>query len=313
MSEFGWIDTYFRPLAEARKEALSLRDDAALLSLPTGMQLAITTDMLNEGVHFLPATPPHLIAQKALRVNLSDLAAMGATAYAYSLALALPRGTDEAWIADFTSGLAQDQQAFGCILIGGDTTASHGPLGVSITAYGHVPVGKALTRSGAQQGDDLYVSGTIGDGWLGLRMAQGHLHAQDITVMRYHLPEPRLTLGKALQGHASACMDISDGLLQDLAHLCRASGMAAALDASQIPLSHAAHQLMGEGRIHLADLLGGGDDYELLFAAPPSARGYLEGWGNLSRIGTLREGSGITLYDAHGDVIPIQMTGWQHF
>ncbi len=313
MSEFSWIETYFRPLAQAHPESLQLQDDAALLECPANTQLVITTDMLHEGVHFLAGTTPHLIAQKALRCNLSDLAAMGAVAFGYTLALGLPRHTDAAWLADFTAGLAADQQTFGCGLLGGDTTATLGPLSIAITAYGHIPHGKAHRRTGAQIGDDIYVSGPIGDAYIGLRMAKGELPADNAMIARYELPMPRLELGVRLQGLATACLDISDGLLQDMEHICTASSCAAALDASHIPLSPTAHQLMGAGHIHLPELLAGGDDYELLFTASPMSRLALDKIPGLTRIGTIRQGSGLTLYDAHGDILPINSKGYQHF
>lgn len=315
MHEFHWISSYFAPLAHP-DFALSLRDDAALLTVPSGMQLVISTDTLNEQVHFLPHTPAELIASKALAVNLSDMAAMGANPLAYSLALSLPRDTTEDWIAVFADGLADMQQQHGIHLLGGDTTATQGPLSLTITAYGLCETGNALRRSGAQTGDDIYVSGTIGDGMIGLAMAQhGIMHP---LRTRYEQPTPRIGLGKRLCGIATACMDISDGLLQDLRHLCTASHAGAQVDLARLPVSCDAQEWIKTEGLSLTDLACGGDDYELLFTAPESAQNTLaqiaqqEG-GSLTMIGKITEAGIWAIRDEHGNSISPSTLGYQHF
>ena len=217
------------------------------------------------GVHFLPDDPPDLVGRKLLRVNLSDLAAKGATPLGYLMTVSAPRDTPDAWFAGFAAGLAADQAAFAITLLGGDTTSTPGPISLSLTAVGHVAPGQMVQRAGAQAGDSIWVSGTIGDGALGLAVAQGRLadptgHLLD----RYRLPRPRL--GLAIAGIASAGMDISDGLVQDLGHLCRAAGLTATIEAALVPLSDAA---AAAGPDWLTTCLTGGDDYELLLAVPP--------------------------------------------
>ena len=306
MREFEWIARYFAPLA-CPDASLNLRDDAALLSLPEGQQLVITTDTLNEGIHFLPHTPPDRLAHKALAVNLSDLAAMGAQAHAYSLALSLPCHTDEAWIAGFAAGLAAMQSTHKVQLIGGDTTATDGPLSITISAYGLCPAGQALTRKGAKSGDLICVSGTIGDAVIGLQMARENVSHP--LRARYEQPEPRLTLGVALRGIASACMDISDGLVQDVGQLSNASGVGAVLYAAQIPLHTTAIEWIAHERITLAELMGGGDDYELLFTLPPLAKPDLP----FTVIGAIEAGEGVRVLDAAGTIMPLTKGGYSHF
>ena len=220
-----------------------------------------------EGVHFLPGTEPSLVARKLMRVNLSDLASMGAVAFGYLITISVPRGFGEAWYAGFAAGLAEDQAAFGVAMLGGDTTQTPGPLNLSLTAIGHVAPGAALRRNGARAGDAVWVTGTIGDGALGLSAARGELADPDGYLKgRYDLPTPRL--GLPLAGWARACMDVSDGLFQDLGHICRASGVGAVVEAGLIPLSA---QARAAGPSWRERAMVGGDDYELLLAAP--------GWG----------------------------------
>ena len=254
--EFDLIETYFKPLAKGAPGALGLADDAAVLTPTGGHDLVVTQDMLVEGVHFRDTDPAGRVAQKALRVNLSDLAAMGATPVAYLLSLALPAAVDDAWVAAAAAGLAADQAEFGVHLIGGDTVSTPGPLTLSITALGQTPNGLALRRSGARPGDLVMVSGMIGDACLGLDVLEGGdttapgapgAPGADYLVDRYQLPSPRLSLGLALRGLATAAIDISDGLVADLGHLCGASGVGAAVDLGRVPVSpaaapdHAAH------------------------------------------------------------------------
>ncbi|WP_439498827.1 thiamine-phosphate kinase [Bosea sp. (in: a-proteobacteria)] len=272
--EFELIARYFAPIAGPG--GLGLRDDAGLLRPARGYELVVTTDALVAGVHFLPDDPPASIARKALAVNLSDLAAKGAKPDGFVLTLVLPKDWTPDWLADFAGGLAQEAQAGGCPLIGGDTVSTSGPLTLSITAFGSVPAGRMVRRSGAKSGDLVLVSGTIGDGALGLKVhapgrpdwvaglgeaARAHL------TERYLHPRPRLVLAEALQLHASAAMDVSDGLVGDLAKLLSASGVGAEIDLDTVPLSDAARAaIMADPA--LAELAWtGGDDYEILCTA----------------------------------------------
>lgn len=307
--EFTLIGRHFRPLAGP--EALGLLDDAALLTPPPGQQLVLAADAMVAGVHFLADDPPETIGRKLLRVNLSDLAAMGATPLGYLMTIALTPATDDAWLAQFVAGLALDQQEFGLQVLGGDTVSTPGPLSLSLTILGLVPPGAALRRAGARPGDDLWVSGRIGDGYLGLRAARGEIADPDgILARRYRLPEPRLALGLALRGLARACMDVSDGLLQDLSHLCRAGSCAAEAEAALVPVSDAAAPI--------AALVTGGDDYELLFAAAPTDRDAILAAGlaartSVTRIGRFTAGAPrVTLRDREGADITPQKLGWSH-
>lgn len=308
-AEFALIARHFRPLAG--EGALGLGDDAALLTPPSGRELVLAADAMVAGVHFLPEDPPETIGRKLLRVNLSDLAAMGADPLGYLMTVALPRGTTDDWLAAFAAGLAEDQARFGLAVLGGDTVATPGPLALSLTILGTVEPGRALRRAGARAGDDIWVSGRIGDGWLGLRAARGEIpDAGGALARRYRLPEPRLALGRALRGLAHAAMDVSDGLLQDLSHLCRAGGVAAEVEGPRVPVSDPAAPL--------AALVTGGDDYELLFAAAAedalrvraaAAAAATE----VTRIGRFTEGPPrVTLRDAAGRDVTPERLGWSH-
>jgi thiamine-monophosphate kinase len=307
--EFSMIARHFRPLAGP--EGLNLLDDAALLTPPAGAQLVLAADAMVAGVHFLPDDPPQTIGRKLLRVNLSDLAAMGATPLGYLMTIALTPETDEAWLAGFVAGLAEDQSAFGLNVLGGDTVSTPGPLTLSLTILGQVPPGAALTRAGAKPGDDLWVSGRIGDGWLGLRAARGEIPDPDgALARRYRLPEPRLALGLALRGLARAAMDVSDGLLQDASHLCRAGDCAAVLEAALVPVS--------DTTAPITALVTGGDDYELLFAAAPEDRQAVLDAGHAARTPVTRVGRftpgppRVILSDKAGaDITPAKL-GWSH-
>ena len=316
--EFEFIANQLRPLAADAPAALGLADDAALLEPPPGMQLAMTKDMLVEGVHFLPHDPAAQIAQKLLRVNLSDLAAMGADPLGYLLALARPKRLPPEWLARFCSGLADDQQEFGLHLLGGDTVSTPGPLTLSITALGAIPRGQALRRDTARLGDDLYVSGTLGDAALGLQVLQGRLSpsmaASAILVERYQQPQPRLALGRALRGIAHAAIDISDGLIADLGHILEASRLGAELWADAVPLSGAAARQRGAREAALT----GGDDYELLFAVHPEQGPVVDAIGQqlglpMTRIGHLHPEPGLHVLDRDGRPVTVERTGWQHF
>ncbi len=293
---------------------LDLLDDAALLTPPPGRQLVLTADAIVEGVHFLPGDPPDTVGRKLLRVNLSDLAAMAAAPLAYLLTVSAPRSTEDEWFAAFAAGLAQDQALFGVGLLGGDTTSTPGPLSLTATCIGHVAPGRALRRAGAAAGDEVWVTGTIGDGALGLRALQGHVPDPDGWLAgRYRLPQPRL--GLALHGVASAGMDVSDGLLQDLGHLCRLAGLGARIEAPLVPLSQAA---AAAGPDWLGTCLTGGDDYELLLAVPPGRSSALQAVAaaagvQVTRIGAFVPGRGVAVLDAAGGLVPLDRPGWSHF
>lgn len=309
--EFVRIARYFRPLAGPG--ALALGDDAAVFAPPAGRELVVAADAMVAGVHFLPDDPPDLVARKLLRTNLSDLAAMGAVAFGYLLTVSVPRGTPEAWFEGFSAGLAADQAAFGVTLLGGDTTSTPGPVSLSLTIMGSVAPGRALRRNGARAGDGIWVSGTIGDGALGLLAAQGEI-ADAYLADRYRVPRPRMALGAALVGIAGAAMDVSDGLVQDLGHLCRESGVAAEIEAGLVPLSEAARAV---GRLELC--LTGGDDYELLFAVPPARDAELLEVARavgipVTRIGTFRAGEPrVTVIGNDGVGMRLSRGGWSHF
>ena len=316
--EFALIARHFRPLAG--EGALDLGDDAALLTPPAGQQLVLAADALVAGVHFLPDDPPGMIARKLLRVNLSDLAAMGAAPLGYLMTTAFTRGTADSWIAAFVAGLAEDQERFGIAVLGGDTVATPGPACFSLTIIGVVPPGQALHRRGAQIGDDIWVSGSIGDGALGLRVLQGKLaaDAEGHLARRYRLPEPRLALGQVLRGVARAAMDVSDGLVQDLGHRCRAAGCGAEVIADAVPLSAAASAALAGDAALLPLILTGGDDYELLFAAAPEDADAVRAAGEkagvpVARLGRFIAGEAVVVRDASGAALSLPQGGWSHF
>ena len=321
--KFDFIERFFRPLSRAAPGAFALGNDGALLTPPAGASLVVTKDLMVAGVHYPEGEEPATVARRLLRVNLSDLAAMGAAATAYALGLALPEDIADVWVEAFAAGLARDQEAFGVALIGGDTVATKGPAVLSLTAFGTVAGDACLTRAGAGEGDDIYVSGTVGDATLGLRAVHGGL--ADLTTedhaalaARFRLPEPRLALGAALVGIATCAIDVSDGLVADLGHICAESGVAARFAAAAVPLSAAAKRAIDRGEAAIADLVTGGDDYELLFCAPLSKRGAIEALGHrlelaVSRIGTIEHGQGVTVVDADGQPLALGRTGYQHF
>ncbi len=318
-AEFSLIARHFRPLAGPG--ALDLRDDAAVLDMPPGRQLVAAVDAMVAGVHFLPDDPPESIGRKLLRVNLSDLAAMGAAPLGYLMTTAFPKGIADDWIARFVAGLAEDQREFGITVLGGDTVSTPGPLTLSLTILGTVPPGAALLRSGARPGDALWVSGSIGDGALGLRVLQGRLppDARGHLATRYRLPQPRLALGQGLLGLALAAMDVSDGLAQDLGHLCRESGCGAVLEAPAVPLSGAARAALLADPALLPVVLAGGDDYELLFAAPAGADAQVLAAGvaagvAVTRIGRFVEGPAeVLVHGPDGTPLALDRQGWSHF
>ncbi len=321
LSEFERVARFFAPLAAPG--ALGLVDDVALIDGPPGEQYVLKTDAIVEGVDFLPGTPADQVAQKLLRVNLSDLAAKGAAPLGYLLVTALPRSLGEDWLAAFAAGLAKDQATYGIGLLGGDMSAIDGPITLSIAAIGRVAAGRAVLRSGARPGDLVYVSGTLGDAALGLAVQQGRLALPDATareflIDRYHLPQPRLALGQRLAGLAHAMLDVSDGLVADLGHLCDASGVGATVEAALLPLSAAALPAVNGDRHWLQAALGGGDDYELLFSAPQEAAPAIAALARetglrVTAIGRIAEGSGVRVLDRDGAELPVEHAGYRHF
>ncbi|MBU8540252.1 thiamine-phosphate kinase [Falsiroseomonas tokyonensis] len=315
-AEFGLIARHFAPLAG--KGGLGLGDDAALLDPPPGRSLVLAADAMVAGVHFLPDDPPETLGRKLLRVNLSDLAAMGATPLAYLMTTAFPRGVTQDWIAAFAAGLALDQAEFGIELLGGDTVATDGPATFSLTILGHVAPGAALRRMGARVGDEVWVSGSIGDGALGLLALTGRLPPDPHLASRYRLPQPRVALGLALVGLARAAMDVSDGLVQDLGHLARAAGCGAVIEAASVPLSAPAQAALAADPALLPRIMTGGDDYELLFAADPADSDRVlaaaaEAGVPVTRIGVFVAGQGVRLRDPAGHDVPLPASGWSHF
>ncbi len=310
-SEFSIIARYFAPLSED-----ALIDDAIAVGCPSGMEWVMTTDSMQEGIHFIGDESPAALAQKLLRVNLSDLAAKGARPRHYFLNIGLPSGTGENWIAGFADGLKQDQKQFGLTLAGGDSTNTKRDISLSITVMGLVPAGGMTRRSGARAGDRIYVTGTIGDGFLGLLAAKGKLDAPAM-LARYRMPTPRCDLGIAIRGLATAAMDISDGLLQDLGHLCRASGLGADLVLEQVP--HSADGVAwhdGDEERRMA-LLSGGDDYELLFTMPEFLEHHLlsiatQTATSVACIGQMTKGNAWQLRNAKGDILNVTEEGYSH-
>jgi len=312
--EFETIAALFAPLAFGHKAALGLGDDAACLVPPPGRDLVVTADALVAGVHFFADDPPASVARKALRCNLSDLAAKGARPLGYFLTLALPPDYHGRRLRQFARGLGIDGALFGIPLLGGDTTATPGPLTVSIVAIGTVERGTMLRRDGARPGDDVWMSGTLGDAALGLiRESAAYLRR------RYNRPEPRLALGQKLVGIAHACMDISDGLGADLGHMCERSQVGAIVELARLPLSTAARLALKRDPKLLETLVAGGDDYELLFAAPPAKRRAVlraaaATGTRATQIGRFAAGpGGVRFADASGALQSFARAGFTHF
>ncbi len=322
LGEFERIERFLRPLTRDFPDAFALTDDAGRVPVSPGRELLVTTDAMVEGVHYLPEEPPDRLARKLLRVNLSDLAAMGAVPLAYTLTTALPGSVEDSWLERFAAGLGADQERYGIELLGGDSVSTPGPPLVSVTAFGTCAPDRFLRRSGARPGDSLWVSGTVGDGALGLEAARGNLADLDprhveALAGRYHLPEPRLGLGQALVGLATAAIDLSDGLAGDIRHVCRASGVGAQIDTAALPFSDAARAALAADPRRRARAVAGGDDYELLFTAPAGRDPALSTLSSrlgltLSRIGTMTGDGDIVLLDADGQVMT-GLSGWTHF
>jgi thiamine-monophosphate kinase len=319
--EFERIRRYFAPLAGPG--GLGLLDDAALVECRAGQRLVMTADAIVAGVHFLPEDPPDLVAKKLLRVNLSDLAAMGARPLHYLLTTALPVSLGAGWVAEFARGLGEDQRLYGIDLIGGDSVSTAGPAALSLTAIGEVAAGAEIRRTGARAGDDIWVSGTIGDAYLGLGLLRGaapRLAAEHRTALirRFQLPEPRVILGPALSGVASAMIDVSDGLLADLGHICETSHLAGVVELASLPMSPAARAVVVLEPDVAPQLATGGDDYELLFTAPSEAVDAVRALGSqlavpVTRIGRIEAGDGVRLVDAGGREVTVEASGYRHF
>ncbi|MEQ9813497.1 MAG: thiamine-phosphate kinase [Azospirillaceae bacterium] len=318
--EFERIATYFAPLA-TDAGAAGLKDDAAVFALTAGEEAVVTTDAMVEGTHYLRGEDPARLARKLLRVNLSDLAAKGATPRHYLLTLALPESLGEDWIAGFARGLKADQERYGIALLGGDSVRTEGPAVLSVTMLGTLPAGACLRRDGARPGHDLWVTGTVGDAVLGLAILKGRLvaapDAATFLTGRYHLPEPPVALGPDLIGVAGAAMDVSDGLGGDVAHIARASGVAIDVALDRLPLSDAAAALIAEDIDLFLEAASGGDDYEILFTAPPEQADQVAALAArhgvaISRIGRVGEGSGVHFRGRDGD-IEERLSGWRHY
>jgi thiamine-monophosphate kinase len=321
LGEFERVRRFFAPLAGPG--GLGLLDDAAIVDCRAGQRLVVTADAIVAGVHYLPDDPPDLVARKLLRVNLSDLAAMGARPLYYLLTTALPAALGSDWLAEFTRGLAEDQHRFGIDLLGGDSVATTGPAVLSLTAIGEVAAGMEVRRNDARAGDLVWVSGTIGDAFLGLALLRGaypQLAAEYRArlIGRFQVPDPRVDLGCRLAGIAHAMIDISDGLLADLGHICETSCVAAVVELASLPLSSAAKVITdGEPGVRIA-VAAGGDDYELLFTAPAGLAKAIDDLSSvlglpITTIGRIEPGEGVRLVDAEGRTIPVGKSGYQHF
>ena len=323
MNEFDFIASQLKPLAGSFAGALDLEDDAAILTPEKGQEFVVTTDALTAGIHFFATDPPRLIAQKCLRVNLSDIAAMGAAPYCYSLALMLPEQTSQGWLSEFCDGLRADQDDHNVHLSGGDTTSTNGPLSVAITMIGTVPAGKAVKRSTARIGDDIWVTGTIGDAAMGLQALKGALTTIDAAarhalVRRYHVPQPRNRIAPTLRHVATSAIDISDGLAADLGHICTASGVGAKVSASKIPVSDHVLSLLNTSAITFETILSGGDDYELMFTANPDKHKKINILSKdlnlkISKIGRLTADLEVGFINQDGRMLTFSSNGFRHF
>jgi thiamine-monophosphate kinase len=307
MDEFGIIAKYFAPLAG--EGAFGLTDDVALLPRRAGHELVVTTDAIVEGVDFFGFDPPSTIARKALRVNLSDLAAKGAEPIHYLANLSLPHSVTPDWLAGFADGLAQDQRQYGVTLLGGDTGATDGPLSISVTAFGFVPEGKMIRRSGARVGDHVYVTGSIGDSGGGLAIFRREAHDlsdadRDALIARYRVPEPPVSFTPALRDIAHASVDVSDGLIADLGHIASSSGVRIVVEGEKVPLSAPLRALWGEGVLPRAVVAG--DDYQIAFTGPAGLSG------SFTLVGRVEAGSGAVLM-LNGREVALPKPGYRHF
>jgi thiamine-monophosphate kinase len=316
------IARFFAPLA-SHPGAFGLTDDAAAIAPPPGCDLVLTADGIIGGMHFFADETADMIARKALRVNLSDLAAKGAKPLGFLLTLALPADTGEDWLSAFAQGMREDAAGYGCPLLGGDSVRTPGPVTVSIAMFGSVPAGTMVRRSGAKFGDVVFVSGTVGDGALGLALRRGAVWRLDAEqsehlAARYRLPQPRTALAEAVRTHASAAMDVSDGLVGDLTKLCRVSGVSAEVEAVRVPLSGAAQAVIIADRGALETALTGGDDYEVLCTVPPrraeSFRAAAQAAGvPVTAIGRVSAGEGARFAGADGGTLAFRRAAFSHF
>lgn len=323
LSEFELIEKLLKPLAAQAPGAFALADDAAMLpDLALGESFVVTKDALSIGTHMLADDPPADMARKALRVNLSDLAAMGARPVGFFMALCLGDKTDQAFLETFVEGLADDVAQFDIPLMGGDIIRHEGAFTVSITAFGAVQKDNVLRRNGARAGDSLWVSGTIGDGALGLKAARGELPALDpahreALIQRYRVPEPRLNLGADLAGTARACIDISDGLIADVGHICELSGIGCSIEVEAVPLSEAGRYALNLESDILSTILTGGDDYELAFSVDPKNEKHLSTFATetevpVKRIGRFEKSVGVRVMDGTGSSLNLKEAGYVH-
>ena len=326
-SEEAIIQGFFEPLARGFPGAFGLKDDCAVLAAEPGHELVLKTDAIAEGVHFFADDPPADIGWKALAVNVSDLAAKGARPVAYLMALAFPQPPHRAWLAGFAEGLRLAQQQFGCHLVGGDTDRRPGPVAINITAIGTVPIGQMVRRGMAKPGDQLFVTGTLGDAALGLALRKDptlagrwRLTTDEVAfaLQRYLRPEPRLALTPALRAHAAAAMDLSDGLIKDLGRMCAASGVGARIRASDLPVSAAVSRAVSADDKWLENVLAGGDDYELLIAvAPIKVESFLIAASGLefpvTQIGEVSQTERLIVEGPSGAPIDLPRTGYDHF
>ncbi len=320
--EFALIARLFAPLARDWPGAYGLLDDAATIAVPPAEELVVTKDLIVEGVHFMPDDPPDLIARKLLRVNVSDLAAKGARPVGYLLGLTISRRTTLDWLDRFAAGLGADQARYGMSLIGGDTTAGEGPAVFSLTAFGSLPIGTIMRRGGAKPGDRVFLSGSVGDAALGLMALKGELPTLDAAartylVGRYHVPEPRPELGVRLRGLAHAALDVSDGLIADLGHMAEVSGVGAEIEIASLPLSPAAQSALAADGALIDTILTGGDDYEILFAAPEAAAQVIQEAAKatgtaVTAIGRIVAGRGVKALRPDGTPHRLERTGFRH-
>jgi thiamine-monophosphate kinase len=316
------ISRHFKPLA-TDPGALGLTDDAAFIKPPPGCDLVLKTDAIVGGVHFFPDDPPGQLARKAMRVNLSDLAAKGARPLGYLLSLILPGEVSESWLASFAAGLQADAETYGCPLFGGDTDRTPGPLTISISMFGAVPVGTMVRRAGAKPGDRIMVTGTIGDAALGVQLRRGaawkvSLEDREHLLSRYLLPQPRNAVAEAVRTHASAAMDVSDGLAGDLTKLCAVSGVAGIVEVANVPLSDAARGALTTEPSLIETILAGGDDYEVLCTvSPDKIKGFRSAAAAvnvpLTEVGTISQGEGVRFLDTQGKPMVLNRLSYSHF
>jgi thiamine-monophosphate kinase len=316
MAERDRIARYFAPLAAGEPGSFHLTDDAALLRPPAGQSLIITTDSVIESIHVLHRATPQHYAHKLMRRNLSDLAAMGATPWRYTLNLHTPKGFSDDWFAQFAATLADEQNLFQLLLIGGDSTTGGECIHTTMTCFGLCD-GPPLRRNGAKVGDDIYVSGTLGDAAYALHLLQQHAAVDDALAARYHCPTPRLELGKMLRSIATSAIDISDGLVADIQQICHASQCGARIKQATIPLSHHLKNAALSTAQKYTFALSGGDDYELCFTAPKNERNSIAALANkldlpLTCVGKIIAGKVVEILDGSGNPITLRRTGWSH-